>query len=189
MGPSTLFPDSIRTECFLETAPLQMAPAHRRNSERRSHIDRRQEERFMAKTKEIIADYWDKKIPISVPEGTIIPVVPDPPLLPEPEAAIRKALENPIGAPPLSELAKAAKGGKIVIAHDDLTRPCPAQATDDPDHHGCAEQGRDQGRGCLPFERKRQPLQMAGRQFPDSFRRRDLQPVSSFGKRFQASKP
>lgn len=77
----------------------------------------------MARTKEIMADYWDKKIPISVPEGTVIPVVPDPQLLQEPEGAIRKALENPIGAPPLLELAKAARGGKIVIAHDDLTRP------------------------------------------------------------------
>ncbi len=77
----------------------------------------------MAKTKEIIADYWDKKIPISVPEGTVVPVVPDPPLLKDPEEAVRKALDNPIGAPSLLELAKKAKGGKIVIAHDDLTRP------------------------------------------------------------------
>ena len=76
----------------------------------------------MAKTKEIIADYWDKKIPISVPDGTIIPVVPDPPLLQKPQDAIRKALGDPVGAPPLLELAKAAKGGKIVIAHDDRDR-------------------------------------------------------------------
>ncbi len=79
----------------------------------------------MANNKDITADYWDKKITISVPENTVVPVVPDPPLLKEPESAVRKALENPIGAPPLFELAKKAKGGKIVIAHDDLTRPAP----------------------------------------------------------------
>jgi nickel-dependent lactate racemase len=79
----------------------------------------------MTKNKEITADYWDKKIQISVPENTIMPVVPPPPLLKEPEVAVKKALENPIGALPLSELAKKAKGGKIVIAHDDLTRPAP----------------------------------------------------------------
>ena len=77
----------------------------------------------MTKNKEITADYWDKKIQISVPENTVVPVVPPPPLLKEPEVAVKKALENPIGAPPLFELAKKAKGGKIVIAHDDLTRP------------------------------------------------------------------
>ncbi len=80
----------------------------------------------MAKTKEITADYWDKKIPITVPEDTVVPVVPDPPLLKDPEAAVRRALEDPIGSPALSELAKRVKaGGKVVIAHDDLTRPAP----------------------------------------------------------------
>ena len=33
----------------------------------------------MAKIKEIVADYWDKKIKISVPEDTVLPVVPEPP--------------------------------------------------------------------------------------------------------------
>jgi nickel-dependent lactate racemase len=77
----------------------------------------------MSGTKEITADYWDKKIKISVPTDTIQPTVPTVPIIEEPEDAVRKALENPIGAPPLSELASQAKTGKIVIAHDDLTRP------------------------------------------------------------------
>jgi hypothetical protein len=55
----------------------------------------------MTKNKEITADYWDKKIQISVPENTVVPVVPSPPLIKEPEVAVKKALENPIGAPPL----------------------------------------------------------------------------------------
>ena len=77
----------------------------------------------MKMNKEVIADYWDKKIKISVPDDTVLPVVPEPPLLREPEAEVKKVLENPVGAPPLFELARKAKGGKIVIAHDDLTRP------------------------------------------------------------------
>jgi nickel-dependent lactate racemase len=77
----------------------------------------------MAKKKEILVDYWDKKVTVSVPEETVVPVLPDPPLLKSPEDSVRKVLENPIGAPPLFELAKKAKGGKVVIAHDDLVRP------------------------------------------------------------------
>jgi len=30
----------------------------------------------MTKIKEITSDYWDKKIQISVPENTVVPVVP-----------------------------------------------------------------------------------------------------------------
>ena len=77
----------------------------------------------MARTKDLVADYWDKKIKITVPEETVTPVVPPIPLLKDPEAGVRAALENPVGAPPLSELARKARGGKVIIAHDDLTRP------------------------------------------------------------------
>ncbi|MGA3173544.1 MAG: lactate racemase domain-containing protein [Syntrophorhabdales bacterium] len=77
----------------------------------------------MKASKEIIADYWDKKITISVPKDTVVPVVPPPALLEKPDVAVKKALENPVGAPPLLELARKAKGKRVVIAHDDLTRP------------------------------------------------------------------
>ncbi len=79
----------------------------------------------MRASKEIIADYWDKKITISVPKNTVVPVVPPPALLEKPDVAVKKALEKPVGAPPLFELARKAKGKKVVIAHDDLTRPAP----------------------------------------------------------------
>jgi nickel-dependent lactate racemase len=79
----------------------------------------------MTRTKELLTDYWDKKIKITVPEDTVVPVVPPMPFPEDPAAAVREALENPIGAPPLSELARKAKGGKIVIGHDDLSRPAP----------------------------------------------------------------
>ena len=45
------------------------------------------------------------------------------PVLPEPEAAIRKALAHPIGAPGLSELARGKKSACILIC--DITRPVP----------------------------------------------------------------
>ncbi|MBN1635940.1 MAG: DUF2088 domain-containing protein [Deltaproteobacteria bacterium] len=77
----------------------------------------------MPKTKKIIADYWDKKIPIQVPENTIVPEVPPIELIEDPHSAVINAVENPIGSPPLSELARQAGSGKVVIAHDDLTRP------------------------------------------------------------------
>lgn len=78
----------------------------------------------MSKTKQLKADYWDRKIDITVPESTIVPTVPPIPLVKDPEKAVREALENPTGAPPLAELAKKVKkGGKVVIGHDDLTRP------------------------------------------------------------------
>jgi lactate racemase len=75
------------------------------------------------KKKELLADYWDKKIPISVPEDSVIGEIPNPAILPNPEEAIRKAITNPIGSPPLSELAKKARNGMVTICHDDLSRP------------------------------------------------------------------
>jgi hypothetical protein len=45
----------------------------------------------MTKNKEITADYWDKKIQISVSENTVVPVVPPPPILKKPEVAVKKA--------------------------------------------------------------------------------------------------
>jgi nickel-dependent lactate racemase len=73
--------------------------------------------------KEIMADYWDRKIPIMVPENAIIGEIPDPPLLQNPEEAVREALRNPIGSEPFAELAKKVRNGIVTIAHDDLSRP------------------------------------------------------------------
>lgn len=74
-------------------------------------------------TKEIVADYWDKKIKIDVPEQTVVPVVPAPPLLENPAEEVHKALDNPIGSEPLPDLAKRVKNGKVVVGFDDQTRP------------------------------------------------------------------
>jgi nickel-dependent lactate racemase len=73
--------------------------------------------------KTITADYWDKKIDITVPEDTILGEIPAPPALTDPEKAVRDAIARPVGAPPLAELAKKAKNGKVTIAFDDPSRP------------------------------------------------------------------
>jgi len=75
------------------------------------------------KQKTIQADYWDKKIDIEVPHNTILGEIPAPAIIQEPEKAVRKAIANPVGAPPLSELARKARNGKVTIAFDDPSRP------------------------------------------------------------------
>jgi len=75
------------------------------------------------KQKTIIADYWDKKIEIQVPDGTLIGEIPNPPILQDTEKAVRDAIAKPIGAPPLAELAKKARNGKVTIGFDDPSRP------------------------------------------------------------------
>lgn len=73
--------------------------------------------------KKLQADYWDKKIEIEVPEGTIAPLFPDPPLLEDPVEEVRKVVNNPISSDPLPDLAKRAKNEKVVIGFDDQSRP------------------------------------------------------------------
>jgi len=69
--------------------------------------------------------YGDQMIPVKLPDNvksappglsTTLPPVDDN------ETAIRKALEKPLGRPPLSEMVKP--GWKITIAFDDPTVPC-----------------------------------------------------------------
>lgn len=45
------------------------------------------------------------------------------PLLPDPSGAVRHALENPLGCPPIGELARGKKNACILIC--DITRPVP----------------------------------------------------------------
>lgn len=73
--------------------------------------------------KTIQADYWDKKIDIEVPQDTVLGEIPAPAIIQDPEKAVRDAIANPVGAPPLMELAKKACNGKVTIAFDDPSRP------------------------------------------------------------------
>jgi nickel-dependent lactate racemase len=77
----------------------------------------------MVKKKTLIADYWDKKIEFSIPEDAVLGEIENPPLLSNPEKAVREAIANPIAAEPLYELAKRARNGRVTIAFDDPSRP------------------------------------------------------------------
>ena len=73
--------------------------------------------------KTLTADYWDKKIEISVPEDTVLGEIENPPLLSNPEKVVREVIANPIASEPLYELAKKAQNGRVTIAFDDPSRP------------------------------------------------------------------
>ena len=51
----------------------------------------------MNKKKELRMDYWDKKIPISVPQDTIIPEVSVFPTYKDPIVEVKKALDKVYG--------------------------------------------------------------------------------------------
>jgi nickel-dependent lactate racemase len=70
-------------------------------------------------------DYGKDGLQAAVPDESLMAVLrlnPAPPL-PDPERAVRSALENPIGAPPLAELCRGRRSVCIVIS--DITRPVP----------------------------------------------------------------
>lgn len=72
--------------------------------------------------KKVSVDYGERRIDIEVPDSATVVEYSDPPrLLADPEAAIDKALAEPLGMPPLAELARP--GMKAAIGFDDVTRP------------------------------------------------------------------
>jgi nickel-dependent lactate racemase len=70
-------------------------------------------------------NYGRRTLPVELPDDLPVTVVRKPPMpvLPDPVAAVRKALEEPIGAPPLEQLARGARSATIAIC--DITRPVP----------------------------------------------------------------
>jgi len=87
-------------------------------------------------TVKLSVPYGDTELPFELPEENLLAVVrpgcelgeeqapPRAPTDAEEQAEIRRALAEPIGAPPLRELAAAATSAVIVVS--DLTRPCPS---------------------------------------------------------------
>ena len=69
--------------------------------------------------------YGRGHLPVRLPAGAEVSVIRKRPLakLSDPHGAIRRALAAPIGAPPLSELARGRKNACILIC--DITRPVP----------------------------------------------------------------
>jgi hypothetical protein len=65
-----------------------------------------------------------------LPAGTRVIYPPRPlPALDDPDAAIESAIENPLGADPLS--AQLFRGMKVTIAFDDISLPLPPMRTPD----------------------------------------------------------
>ena len=69
----------------------------------------------------VAADFGERKVEIEVPGSATVVEFADPPLLADPEAAVRKALAEPMGLAPLAEQARP--GMRVAIGFDDITRP------------------------------------------------------------------
>ncbi|MBT8046086.1 MAG: DUF2088 domain-containing protein, partial [Pontiella sp.] len=74
--------------------------------------------------KEIAFEYGEGHMMAQVPDDATVFVpgetVPDPEFLPDPIAATREAILNPIGMDPISKLVK--KGSKVVIVFPDIVK-------------------------------------------------------------------
>jgi lactate racemase len=70
-------------------------------------------------------NYGRGKLPIALPDDLHVTVLRKPPMpvLPNPMAAIRKALREPVGTASLDQLARVARSASIAIC--DITRPVP----------------------------------------------------------------
>lgn len=80
----------------------------------------------MADTRRVEVDFGDHRLAITVPAAAVVAEFQDPPVLGDPEAAVRKALAAPVEGPALRELARS--GMRVVIGFDNPTRPgLPAQ--------------------------------------------------------------
>ena len=76
--------------------------------------------------RELTLPYGNQTLTFRVPERNLLAYATphDTPSAPDPAAEIRRALEQPIGAPPLATLARGAQS--VVIIADDLTRQTPS---------------------------------------------------------------
>lgn len=73
------------------------------------------------KDKHVEVDCGERQLEIEVPEHAVVVEFRDPPFLPDPVAAVRKALAEPHGSPPLAALARPRM--RVAIAFDNPTRP------------------------------------------------------------------
>lgn len=76
---------------------------------------------------QISLPYGDSLITFSVPDGNLLATISPNPVTPcaDPDSELRRALEQPIGAPRLREAARGAQ--RVVIAADDMTRQTPVR--------------------------------------------------------------
>jgi len=69
--------------------------------------------------------YGKEGMAVNLPDGVKATFIRKHPMTPlrDPDEAVRRTLENPVGSPPLSELARGKKSACILIC--DITRPVP----------------------------------------------------------------
>jgi nickel-dependent lactate racemase len=72
-------------------------------------------------------NYGRRTLPVELPDDLPVTVVRKPvmPVLPDPVAAVQRALREPVGVPSLEQLARSARSAAIAIC--DITRPVPNQ--------------------------------------------------------------
>ena len=76
-------------------------------------------------TRNITLLYGRSGMALAVPEDAVVLEGPATRPLPDPEGAVRAALADPIGAPPLAELVQQRRPATVAITISDITRPVP----------------------------------------------------------------
>lgn len=69
--------------------------------------------------------YGKKRVSLNVPPNTHLLIGPEIPALPDAPAAVRDALQHPIGSQALGGLARNRKPQRVCITISDITRPVP----------------------------------------------------------------
>jgi hypothetical protein len=81
----------------------------------------------MATTRTVQVDCGERKLDIVVPDSAVVAEFTDPAFAPDAALAVQKALAEPMGLPPLAELARP--GMRVAIGFDDITRPANVART------------------------------------------------------------
>jgi len=79
----------------------------------------------MSQSKSISLRFGQGRMALDLPESTRVLIGPEIPVLPNPQAAVRKALQNPIGSDSLRAIAERKQPKTVVITISDITRPVP----------------------------------------------------------------
>jgi lactate racemase len=82
---------------------------------------------YLMRPMRIVLDYGKTGLEVEIPDANLAGVLairPQPPLV-DPDAAVRAALDQPIGSLPLADLARGKRSACVVIS--DITRPVPNQ--------------------------------------------------------------
>jgi nickel-dependent lactate racemase len=79
----------------------------------------------MSEFKTVSMLYGQSGMELTLPASTVILEGEDIPALSNPDAAVRAALDNPVGSPPLRELLATRKPRTVAITISDITRPVP----------------------------------------------------------------